>query len=79
MDDNNKPLSDEEIRVLITEIYDALREKGYNPTRQLAGYILSEDPVYITDWNNSRGKIARINRDDFLRVLINYYLGIEDK
>ncbi len=76
MSDNTNRLSDEEMRVLMYEIYEALREKGYNPTRQIAGYILSEDPVHINDWKNARGKIARINRDDLLRVLINSYFGI---
>ncbi len=79
MGDNNRSMNDQEMHVLITEIYEALCEKGYNPTKQIAGYILSEDPVYITDWKNARGKIARINRDDLLRVFINYYLGIEAK
>ncbi len=79
MGDINKSLTDQELHVLMREIYEALCEKGYNPTRQIAGYILSEDPVYITDWKNARGKIARINRDDLLRVLINYYLGNEGK
>ncbi len=70
-------ISDQEMRVLMDEIYEALREKGYNPTRQIAGYILSEDPVHINDWKNARGKIAKINRDDLLRVLINSYFGVD--
>ncbi|MBE6535208.1 MAG: IreB family regulatory phosphoprotein [Ruminococcaceae bacterium] len=63
----------------LLEIYEALCERGYDPTKQIAGYILSEDPVYITDWKNARGKISHINRDDLLNVLINSYLGIESK
>ena len=63
----------------LLEIYEALCERGYDPTKQIAGYILSEDPVYITDWKNARGKISHINRDDLLNVLINSYLGIEEK
>lgn len=70
--------NDKSIRETLTEVYDALCEKGYNPTRQIAGYILSEDPVYITDWKNARGKIARINRDELLAELINNYL-LENK
>lgn len=70
--------NDKSIRETLTEVYDALCEKGYNPTRQIAGYILSEDPVYITDWKNARGKIARINRDELLAELINSYL-LENK
>ncbi len=77
MNEIGNHISDEEMRVLMNEIYEALREKGYNPTRQIAGYILSEDPVHINDWKNARGKIARINRDELLRVLINSYFGIE--
>ncbi|MBE6666997.1 MAG: IreB family regulatory phosphoprotein [Ruminococcaceae bacterium] len=59
----------------LKEIYDALCEKGYDPARQIAGYILSEDPVYITDWKNARGKIVKIDRDKLLIELINNYLN----
>lgn len=65
-----------DIKTILTEVYDAMCEKGYNPTKQIAGYILSEDPVYITDWKNARGKIARINRDELLTELINSYLNV---
>ncbi len=73
-----KHTSDAEVRVILTEVYEALCEKGYSPARQISGYILSEDPVYITDWKNARGKIAHINRDDLLRALINSYFGVEE-
>ena len=66
--------SPEEIKEIITQIHVALREKGYDPARQIAGYILSEDPVYITDWKNARGMISHINRDDLLLELIKHYL-----
>ncbi len=66
-----------QIRQTLTEIYDALCEKGYDPTKQIAGYILSEDPVHITDWKNARGKISHINRDELLGILIESYLGID--
>ena len=66
-----------EMKIILTTVYDALKEKGYNPINQLVGYILSEDPVYITDWKNARGKISHINRDDLLKILIDGYLGIE--
>ena len=62
-----------EMETLLDEIYDALCEKGYDPARQIAGYILSEDPVYITDWKNARGKIVQIDRDRLLVALINNY------
>ena len=77
---NNIQYNDsEKMQKTLLEIYEALCEKGYDPTKQIAGYILSEDPVYITDWKNARGKISHINRDDLLNVLINSYLGIENK
>ena len=66
--------SPEEIKEIITQIHEALLEKGYDPARQIAGYILSEDPVYITDWKNARGMIGHINRDDLLLELIKHYL-----
>ena len=63
-----------EMKDTLKEIHDALCEKGYDPARQIAGYILSEDPVYITDWKNARGKIVQIDRDKLLIELINNYL-----
>ncbi|MBQ8163926.1 MAG: IreB family regulatory phosphoprotein [Clostridia bacterium] len=77
MIDNTKKQSIEETKKILFEVYEALCEKGYDPTKQIAGYILSEDPVYITDWKNARGKISHINRDDLLKILIDGYLGIE--
>lgn len=64
-----------QMRKALNEIYTALLEKGYDPTKQIAGYILSEDPVYITDWKNARGKISHINRDDLLEEIIKHYLS----
>ena len=67
--------SDEEkMKETLRQIYEALCEKGYDPARQIAGYILSEDPVYITDWKNARGKIGHIDRDELLLALIRNYL-----
>ena len=63
----------------IITIYRALCEKGYDPIAQIAGYILSEDPVYITDWNNARGLIQNINRDQLLCELIQNYMENNDK
>ena len=62
---------------ILQEIYNALCEKGYDPVRQIAGYILSEDPVYITDWKNARGMIQHIDRDELLKELIENYLEIK--
>ena len=60
-------------RILLT-VYDALKEKGYNPISQIVGYILSEDPTYITTHNNARSLIRRIDRDELLQILVKSYL-----
>ena len=69
--------SKEETREILQKIYDALCEKGYDPVRQIAGYILSEDPVYITDWKGARGMIGHVDRDELLKELIRHYLQIQ--
>ena len=61
---------------IVTEVYNALREKGYNPISQLVGYILSEDPTYITTHNNARSLICRIDRDELLQELLTSYLNL---
>ena len=66
--------NDTEMKKVLTIVYDALREKGYNPINQLVGYILSEDPTYITTHNNARALIRKIDRDDLLRALVRSYL-----
>ncbi len=66
---------DAEIRQVLSTVYQALEEKGYNPINQLVGYILSEDPTYITTHNNARSLIRRIDRDELLQVLLKSYLG----
>jgi uncharacterized protein (UPF0297 family) len=66
---------EEIIRDTLTTVYDALKEKGYNPINQIVGYILSEDPTYITTHNNARSLIRRIDRDELLQVLLKSYLG----
>ena len=66
---------DHEIRAILTDVYRALKEKGYNPINQLVGYILSEDPTYITTYQGARANIRRIDRDDLLQVLLKHYLG----
>ena len=60
----------------LTEVFDALQEKGYNPINQIVGYILSEDPTYITTYNNARNLISRIDRDDLLEALVKSYLNL---
>ena len=68
--------SDESVKAILTTVYNALAQKGYNPINQLVGYILSEDPTYITTHNNARSLISRIDRDDLLEILLKHYLGI---
>lgn len=65
---------DQEIRSILTSVYNALREKGYNPINQIVGYILSEDPTYITNHNNARTLIRQLDRDELLQVLLKNYL-----
>lgn len=66
---------DREIKAILTEVYRALKEKGYNPINQLVGYILSEDPTYITTYQGARSLIRKIDRDDLLQALLKSYLG----
>lgn len=66
---------EKEIKKTLTVIYDALRQKGYNPINQIVGYILSEDPTYITTYNNARSLIRRIDRDELLQILVKSYLN----
>jgi len=69
--------SKEQAREIMDAVYSALKEKGYNPISQIVGYILSGDPSYITSYNNARGLIARLERDELLEEIIKYYLGEE--
>ena len=66
---------EKEMRRIITEVYDALKEKGYNPINQIVGYILSEDPTYITNYKNARSLICKIDRDELLYSLVKSYLS----
>lgn len=65
-----------EMRQTILTVYTALREKGYNPISQIVGYILTEDPTYITTHNNARSLIRRLDRDELLQVLVENYLHL---
>ena len=67
--------SKKQAREIMDAVYSALREKGYNPISQIVGYILSGDPSYITSYNNARGLITRLERDELLEEIIKYYLG----
>ena len=63
-----------EMREILTSVYNSLKEKGYNPINQLVGYILSEDPTYITNYNNARSMICKLDRDELLQELVRHYL-----
>ena len=62
------------VKVVLSSVFEALNEKGYNPVNQIVGYILSEDPTYITNYNNARSLICRIDRDELLQELVKSYL-----
>ena len=66
---------EQEMKQILTTVYDALREKGYNPINQIVGYILSEDPTYITPHNSARSLIRKLDRDELLRALVRSYLN----
>lgn len=63
-----------EMKSTLSAVYKALNEKGYNPISQIVGYILSEDPTYITTHNNARSLIRKIDRDELLQSLVKNYL-----
>lgn len=63
-------------REIISQVYQSLKEKGYNPNNQLIGYILSGDPTYITNHNNARSLIRKIERDELLEEILNVYLDV---
>lgn len=79
-----KPISkidnpDMPTKEVLKQVYEALEEKGYNPINQIVGYVLSEDPTYITNHNNARGLIRRIDRDKLLAELVRSYLDINEQ
>lgn len=66
---------DQEIKAILTSVYDSLKQKGYDPINQIVGYILSEDPTYITNYNNARSLIRKLDRDELLQELVKQYLS----
>ena len=81
-DDNTRKFEliedpEHEMKKLLTSIYNALQEKGYNPINQIVGYLLSEDPTYITNHQGARSLICKIDRDELLRDLVRRYLDLE--
>ena len=59
---------------ILRDVFDALNEKGYNPINQIVGYLLTEDPTYITNYNNARSKIGKLDRDELMQELVRCYL-----
>lgn len=66
--------SDAEMKKILGEVYTALKEKGYNPISQIVGYLLSEDPTYITTHNNARSLIRKLDRDELMQALVKNFL-----
>ena len=64
----------DEMRSVLRSVFDALTEKGYNPINQIVGYLLTEDPTYITNYNNARSMICKLDRDELLQELVRCYL-----
>jgi len=65
-------------REVLKKVYDALKEKGYNPINQIVGYILSGDPTYITSYNDARNLIRKLDRDELLEKLVRNYIGLDE-
>ena len=63
-----------EMKQILTEVYRSLTEKGYHPINQIVGYLLSEDPTYITNHHNARSLICKLDRDELLQELVRHYL-----
>ena len=66
---------EQRVHYVLTTVYESLKEKGYDPINQIVGYILSEDPTYITNHNNARTLIRKLDRDELLQVLLRSYLS----
>ena len=66
------------MRKILRTVFDALNEKGYNPINQIVGYLLTEDPTYITNYKNARTMICKIDRDELMQVLVREYLGVKE-
>jgi len=65
----------ENMRRILRTVFDSLQEKGYNPVNQIVGYLLTEDPTYITNYNNARSMICKLDRDELLQELVRSYLA----
>jgi len=68
--------NEKQMKIILAGVYGALQEKGYNAIDQIVGYLLSEDPTYITNYNNARSEIRKIDRDELLKVMVQHYLNL---
>ena len=66
------------MRRILRSVFDALNEKGYNPINQIVGYLLTEDPTYITNYNNARSMICKLDRDELMQELVRAYLSVSE-
>lgn len=66
---------EQEVREIMSQVYEALTVKGYNPISQIVGYIMSGDPTYITSHNGARSVIVKVERDELLEVLVKHYIN----
>ena len=66
------------MRRILRSVFDALNEKGYNPINQIVGYLLTEDPTHITEYNNARSMICKLDRDELMQELVRAYLSVSE-
>jgi uncharacterized protein (UPF0297 family) len=64
-------------KAILNEVYNSLKQKGYNPVNQLVGYLISGDPTYITNYNGARSLVRKLERDEILEEVLKAYLGIK--
>lgn len=64
-------------KTILTDVYNSLQEKGYNPINQLVGYLISGDPTYITNYNGARALVRKLERDELLEEVLKSYLEIK--
>jgi len=74
LEDLQKKEREEKVDKIMSEVYEALKEKGYNPISQLTGYLLSGDPTYITNHNGARSIVTRVDKDEIIEVILERYL-----
>ena len=71
---NSEDLRRENLKQLLKNVSDSLAERGYNPVNQIAGYLISNDPAYISSHNNARANIQQVERYELIEELVRYYL-----